>query len=53
MDTLAFCRVEATVENRRGAVATGWGGIFLADSWAWPTAEVEHLTKEAVMKREA
>lgn len=49
MDSLSFCRVEATVENRRGNVATGWGGIFLADSWAWPTAEVDHATKEQVM----
>ncbi|NLO73537.1 MAG: mandelate racemase/muconate lactonizing enzyme family protein [candidate division WS1 bacterium] len=50
MDSLDFCRVQATVENRRGKTATGWGGIFMADSWAWPTAEVDNSTKTAVME---
>ncbi|HID05819.1 MAG TPA: hypothetical protein EYP10_01600, partial [Armatimonadetes bacterium] len=42
------CRVK--VENRRGNVAEGWGGIFLADFWAWPSAVVEHEQRERVMR---
>jgi len=50
MDQVTFCRVKVTVENLRGQVADGWGGIFLADFWAWPTPELDHATKEACMK---
>jgi L-alanine-DL-glutamate epimerase-like enolase superfamily enzyme len=45
-----FCRVEAVVENGRGQVATGWGGIFLMDFWGWPTPELSHEVKAAAMK---
>ncbi len=51
MDQVTFCRVQATVENRRGQVASGWGGIFLADFWSWPTPELDHVAKEACMKQ--
>ena len=50
MDQVTFCRIRATVENRAGAVADGWGGIFLADFWSWPTPELPHDAKEACMK---
>ena len=49
VDQLPFCRVKATVENGRGEVAEGWGGIFLMDLWAWPTPELSHEAKSAVM----
>ncbi len=45
-----FCKVKATVENRRGDVAEGWGGIFLSDVWAWPTPELSHEDKVAAME---
>lgn len=51
MDQVTFCRVQAVVENRRGQVASGWGGIFLADFWSWPTPELDHASKEACMKQ--
>lgn len=45
------CRVR--VENRRGQVADGRGGIFLSDVWAWPTPQVEHPLRERVMQQVA
>jgi len=49
VEQLPFCRVKATVENRRGEVAAGWGGIFLMDFWSWPTPELPHEAKSAAM----
>ncbi len=49
MDALHFCRVKATVENGEGKVADGWGGIFVADFWAWPTFDLPHEPKQAAM----
>ena len=49
VDELPFCRVKAVVENGRGEVAEGWGGIFLMDLWAWPTPELSHEDKSAAM----
>jgi len=49
VDELPFCRVRAVVENGRGEVAEGWGGIFLMDLWAWPTPELPHDAKSAAM----
>ncbi len=42
------CRVR--VENRRGKVADGYGGIFLSDVWAWPSPHVMHSLRERVMQ---
>ncbi|MEN6545299.1 MAG: enolase C-terminal domain-like protein [Armatimonadia bacterium] len=50
VDAVEFCRVKATVENGRGQVAEGWGGIFLMDFWGWPTTELPHAAKAAAMK---
>ncbi len=50
MDQVTFCRVRVRGENAKGEVADGWGGIFLADFWSWPTPELDHATKEACMK---
>jgi L-alanine-DL-glutamate epimerase-like enolase superfamily enzyme len=49
VDELPFCRVRVEVENGRGDVAEGWGGIFLMDLWAWPTPELPHDAKSAAM----
>ena len=34
---IGYARV--TVENRSGAVAQGWGAMFLMDLWAWPVSQ--------------
>lgn len=49
VDAVEFCRVKATVENRQGAVASGWGGIFLMDFWGWPDPSLPHPGKAAAM----
>jgi len=46
-----FCKIRATVENGRGEVADGWGGIFLMDLWGWPDPKLAHKDKEAAMQR--
>ena len=38
VDELPIGYARVTVENRRGAVASGWGAMFLMDLWAWPQA---------------
>ncbi|MCD6359962.1 MAG: hypothetical protein J7M38_03795, partial [Armatimonadetes bacterium] len=49
VEHVIFCRVRLTVENRRGDVADGWGGIFLMDFWGWPDASLSHEDKERAM----
>jgi L-alanine-DL-glutamate epimerase-like enolase superfamily enzyme len=49
VDAVEFCRVKATVENRNGEVAEGWGGIFLMDFWGWPDPTLPHEAKAAAM----
>lgn len=51
MDAVTFCHVRVRVENRRGAVADGWGAIFLSDFWAFPTPRLAHETRDQVMRR--
>lgn len=50
VEQLDFCKVKATVENQRGQVAEGWGGIFIMDFWGWPDPDLSHAHKEAAMK---
>lgn len=58
VDGVDFCRVEAVVENGRGQVAKGYGGIFLMDFWGWPplgpefadTPQLTHEQKAAAMR---
>lgn len=51
MAEVTYCQVRARVENRRGRVADGWGAIFLADFWAFPTPRVEHAVRDQAMRR--
>ena len=51
MDAALYFACLAKVENRKGNVAEGWGGIFLADFWGWPTPNVHHDQREEAMKR--
>jgi len=50
MDAVTYCEVKVTVETQGGAVADGWGGIFLADFWAFPSALVPHEARERAMR---
>ena len=49
MDRSKYCHVRARVENRAGRTAEGWGAIFMADVWAWPSPAVGHEDREALM----
>jgi L-alanine-DL-glutamate epimerase-like enolase superfamily enzyme len=42
--------VKATVENRRGEVAEGWGSMPLIVKWAFPDPSVPHEKKFEAMK---
>jgi L-alanine-DL-glutamate epimerase-like enolase superfamily enzyme len=50
MDDALHCAVGVRVENRAGAVADGWGAIFLADFWAFPDPAVGHRAREGAMR---
>ena len=50
VDELPIGYARATVENRAGQVATGWGAMFLMDLWAWPVSKASHATKNQVMQ---
>ncbi|HEX9114874.1 MAG TPA: hypothetical protein VGA61_02310, partial [Anaerolineae bacterium] len=50
-DAITLCHVRVRAENRRGAVAEGWGAIFLSDFWAFPTPAIPHETKDLAMRR--
>lgn len=50
VESAEYCRIKVTVENERGELAEGWGGIFLMDFWGWPAAELPHPVKAAAMK---
>jgi L-alanine-DL-glutamate epimerase-like enolase superfamily enzyme len=46
--TLAHVRVR--VADASGREADGWGAIFLSHPWAFPTAEVDPVAKDALMR---
>jgi len=50
MESIIFCHVRATVENRAGQRAQGWGAIPLADNWSWPKCTAGHVAAEQAMK---
>jgi len=39
----------ATVENRAGRRATGWGCMVLMDLWSWPISKAPHEARYAAM----
>jgi L-alanine-DL-glutamate epimerase-like enolase superfamily enzyme len=45
-----FCRVRCLATNGRGRTAEGWGGIFMADGWAWPGPPLDSPTKVSLMR---
>jgi len=51
MDSAILCKTRVLVETRDGKRGEGWGAMFLADFWAWPTPKVPHETREAIMRR--
>jgi L-alanine-DL-glutamate epimerase-like enolase superfamily enzyme len=50
VDALPIGYARATVENRAGQVATGWGAMFLMDLWAWPVSQASHAAKNQAMQ---
>ncbi len=50
IEDIAYSQVRVKVENHRGEVAEGFGGILLSDGWAWPSKVVEHSQREKTMK---
>jgi len=50
MDRVTYCQVRATIENRRGERATGFGAIFLADFWGFPSKVVPHPQRDRAMR---
>ena len=42
--------VKATVENKKGDVAEGWGSMPIMDKWAFPDPSVSHEKKLEAMK---
>lgn len=49
VEQIPYCQVKVTVENRAGAPAEGWGGVFLMDFWAFPSPKVSHPDRERAM----
>ena len=49
VDALPIGYARATVENREGRSATGWGAMFLMDLWAWPVSKASHEARNRVM----
>ncbi len=49
VEEVTYCTVKATVENGKGDVAYGYGGIFLMDFWGWPDPSLPHQDKAAAM----
>ncbi len=50
MEKATYTEVEVTVENQAGKTAKGYGGIFLSDVWAFPTAAISHEEKDRAMR---
>jgi L-alanine-DL-glutamate epimerase-like enolase superfamily enzyme len=50
VSTWEFCRVRCLASNGRGQTAEGWGGIFLAEGWAWPKPALDSQTKVCIMR---
>ena len=50
MDAITYCHVRARVETGHGQVADGWGSMFLADMWGWPSEAVPHDQRNAAMR---
>jgi len=51
VESILFCHVRATVENRAGKQAQGWGAIPMADNWSWPHCSAGHVAAEQAMKQ--
>ncbi|NPV09442.1 MAG: hypothetical protein HPY83_15965 [Anaerolineae bacterium] len=49
MDSAVLFEARVTVENGRGRRGSGWGSMFLADLWAFPSAAVGHEEAERAM----
>jgi len=50
MDAATYAQVRVEVETQGGRRGAGWGGMFLADFWAFPDDRVPHDQRLAGMK---
>ncbi len=50
IEEITYSQVRVKVENHRGEVGEGFGGILLSDGWAWPSKVIEHNQRERTMK---
>ncbi|UCC67065.1 MAG: hypothetical protein JSV79_07905 [Armatimonadota bacterium] len=50
MDSVEYAQVRVAVETRGGKRGAGWGGMFLADMWAFPDDRVPQDQRVAAMK---
>jgi len=44
-----YCQTKAVVEDKKGRIADGWGGMFLMDFWGFPSPRIEHPVREKAM----
>ena len=49
MDSGTYAQVRVEVETRSGKRGVGWGGMFMADFWAFPNDRVPHEQRLAAM----
>lgn len=49
VENCPYCQVKVEVENKEGEIASGYGGIFIMDQWAFPPSNVSHIMKNEVM----
>ncbi len=49
MDSVMYAQVRVELETRSGKRAAGWGGMFLADVWAFPDDRVPQAQRVAAM----
>jgi hypothetical protein len=47
---ITYAGVNIKVENRRGEVAEGIGGILLSDLWSFPAPNLSHSDKDRIMR---
>jgi L-alanine-DL-glutamate epimerase-like enolase superfamily enzyme len=50
MRETTYCHIRVKVENRKGKVAWGDGGMFLSTVWAFPDPEVDLELKDKAMR---
>lgn len=50
MGTTTYCHMRVKLENRRGDIAWGDGGMFLSAPWAFPDPDIDPESKDKAMR---